>query len=402
MNTLQTAPKQRIDSIDALRGFALIGIMMFHCMEHFDLIYFPQLDSPFWQQVDTLVYDTLFFLFAGKAYAIFATLFGLSFYMLMQSQAAKGTDFRMRFIWRLVLLFGMGMLNGMIYMGEFFMVYAVVGLFIVPLYRVPTKWLLLLSGLLLLQIPAVIEFATLLSGEVENTPSALNVKMNELFAQSATVFEQGMIKEVLLFNLTKGQLAKMLWIVNNFRYLQLVGLFIVGLLLGRAGLHRSKEQMMQAAIRYTPLSICIFGIFYAVAFALPFWGVEGYTLEVGITLFKNFANLGMLMFYFCLFTRLYYQSAPVYKLLEPLAAVGRMSVTNYMMQSVLGVILFYGFGFNLGVTASFLVCALVGVGVCLFQVVVSNYWMKRYYYGPIEWLWRCATFFKSYPLKRKA
>ncbi|MGL5938152.1 MAG: DUF418 domain-containing protein [Phocaeicola sp.] len=401
VSTNREGKKHRIHSIDALRGFALVGIMLFHCMEHFDLLHVPQLDSPFWQKIDTAVYDTLFFLFAGKAYAIFATLFGLSFYMLMHSQEKKGNDFRLRFVWRLVLLFGLGIINGMIYMGEFFMVYAVVGLFIIPLYKVPTKWLVLVSALLLLQIPALIEFSNLLSGGIENTPSSLKVLESELFAQSATIFETGTIKNIMIFNLTKGQVAKMLWIVNNFRYLQLIGLFIVGLLIGRAGIHQSKENMMHAATRFTFPAIRIFVGFYSIALLLPYLGIEGYALETGVTIFKNYANLGMLLFYFALFTRCYNNSAWGQKLLEPLAAVGRMSVTNYMMQSVIGVTLFYGFGFNLGVTASFLVCATVGVVVCLFQILISNYWIKRYYYGPIEWIWRCATFFTRYPLKRK-
>ena len=81
-------PKQRINSIDALRGFALIGIMLLHCMERFDLTYIPVVDSPFWQRIDTFVFDSMSFLFAGKSYAIFSLLFGLSFFMQMDSQAA--------------------------------------------------------------------------------------------------------------------------------------------------------------------------------------------------------------------------------------------------------------------------------------------------------------------------
>ena len=83
-------PKKRINSIDALRGFALIGIMLLHCMARFDLTIIPEVASPFWQRVDTFVYEAMYFLFAGKSYAIFSFLFGLSFYMQMDSQAAKG------------------------------------------------------------------------------------------------------------------------------------------------------------------------------------------------------------------------------------------------------------------------------------------------------------------------
>ncbi|UVV75851.1 heparan-alpha-glucosaminide N-acetyltransferase domain-containing protein [Bacteroides fragilis] len=93
-HTQTITPKKRINSIDALRGFALIGIMLLHCMERFDLTLAPVVESPFWQAIDTAVYDSLYFLFSGKSYAMFSLLFGLSFFMQMESQAAKGVDFR--------------------------------------------------------------------------------------------------------------------------------------------------------------------------------------------------------------------------------------------------------------------------------------------------------------------
>ena len=125
-HTQTITPKKRINSIDALRGLA------------------PVVESPFWQAIDTAVYDSLYFLFSGKSYAMFSLLFGLSFFMQMESQAAKGVDFRGRFLWRLALLFLFGYINGLVYMGEFFMVYAVLGVFLIPLYKVSTRWLLVL------------------------------------------------------------------------------------------------------------------------------------------------------------------------------------------------------------------------------------------------------------------
>ena len=133
-HTQTITPKKRINSIDALRGFALIGIMLLHCMERFDLTLAPVVESPFWQAIDTAVYDSLYFLFSGKSYAMFSLLFGLSFFMQMESQAAKGVDFRGRFLWRLALLFLFGYINGLVYMGEFFMVYAVLGVFLIAIY----------------------------------------------------------------------------------------------------------------------------------------------------------------------------------------------------------------------------------------------------------------------------
>lgn len=393
-------PKQRINSIDALRGFALIGIMLLHCMERFDLTYIPVVDSPFWQRIDTFVFDSMSFLFAGKSYAIFSLLFGLSFFMQMDSQAAKGYDFRGRFLWRLALLLVFGYINGLVYLGEFFAVYAILGVFLIPLYKVPSKCLVILSILLFLQIPAVISFISLLGNNVPNQPTATVVYMNHLYDLCAQRFMNCTFWDVIDFNLWKGQLAKLLWVFNNYRYLQLFGLFIAGMLIGRMGIHKSEEKMVKYSRMVLPYSIVWFVLFYVIVLLLPVLGVEGFALSVGKTLFKTYANLGMMMIYICGFTLLYYQYNGS-KMMDKIAPVGRMSVTNYMAQSMVGVTLFYGFGANLAVHFNYLQSLLVGIVFCLIQIGYSNWWMKRFYYGPIEWLWRTLTWFAKVPLRRK-
>lgn len=399
-HTQTITPKKRINSIDALRGFALIGIMLLHCMERFDLTLAPVVESPFWQAIDTAVYDSLYFLFSGKSYAMFSLLFGLSFFMQMESQAAKGVDFRGRFLWRLALLFLFGYINGLVYMGDFFMVYAVLGVFLIPLYKVPTRWLLVLCVLLFLQIPAVISFVSLLSDNVANEPTAAAAYMDRLFERAADVFINGSLMDVLSFNTFDGQSAKCLWVFNNFRYLQLLGLFIAGMLIGRQGIHKSEEKMVKYSHLFLPYCLAFWAVFYAVAFLLPVWGVDGFALRVGQTLFKTYGNLGQMMVYFCGFTLLYYRYKGQ-KVLDRIAPVGRMSVTNYMVQSIVGVSLFYGFGGNFAVEFNYLQSFLLGAAFCVIQIAYSNWWIKRFYYGPMEWLWRSLTWFQVVPLSRR-
>jgi len=394
-------PKKRINSIDALRGFALFGILMFHCMEHFDLTFTPELSSPFWQKVDNAVFEIVAFLFAGKAYAIFSLLFGLSFFMQMDSQAEKGVDFRLRFLWRLTLLLVLGYLNGLIYMGEFFVVYAILGIFLIPLFKVPTKWLIALCILFFLQIPDIYTFVSLLSGNAPNEPTSLITYMDQLYEECAQLFINGSFGDVLQFNSWKGQFAKLLWVFNSARYPQLIGLFIAGMLIGRYGIHKSEEKMLKYSRKVLPYSIVVFVFFYTIVVLLPHIGVEGFALRAGNTLFKTYANLGMMLMYVSGFTLLYYNTK-LRKGMDKMAPVGRMSVTNYMAQGFIGVPLFYGFGLNFAVELSFLQCLLVGLVIYAVQVLYSNWWMKRYYYGPMEWLWRTATWFKKIPLKRKS
>lgn len=392
-------PKPRISSIDALRGFSLIGIVLLHCMEHFDLTSYPEYASALMQKIDMGVYDVIRFFVQGKSYAIFSMLFGLSFFIQMDNQADKGVDFRLRFLWRMALLLVLGYVNGLMYMGEFFVVYAILGCVMVLLWRVPTKVLLVLALLLFLQIPEWVSLGKVLVGGAPNERSEMAKYMSSLYVECADVFTNGTFWDMIKFNLWKGQLAKCLWVVAVARYLQLIGLFIIGLLIGRAGIHRSEESLVKWSRRALPWALGLFAVFYGASLLLPAFGLEGFALRQSRMLLRNYANLGQMIFYVAGLTLLYYKSKGWRSVLDKLAPVGRMSVTNYMMQSVFGVFIFYGFGLNLA-SATFSECAVAGIVICAVQILFSNWWMKRHYYGPVEWLWRTATWMKRVPLKR--
>lgn len=393
-------PKRRISSIDALRGFSLIGIVLLHCMEHFDLTSFPEYATDAQRAFDMGVYDVIRFFVQGKSYAIFSMLFGLSFFIQMDNQADKGVDFRWRFLWRMALLFVLGYVNGLMYMGEFFVVYAVLGCLLVLLWRVPTKVLLAVAVVLFLQVPEWLALGNVLMGGAPNERSAMAKYMSSLYVECADIFANQGFLETIKFNLWKGQLAKCLWVVDVARYLQLIGLFIVGMLIGRKGIHRSEQSMVEASRKALPWALGVFAVFYGASLVLPALGLEGYALRQARMLLRNYANLGQMILYVAGLTLLYYKSKGWRSVLDRLAPVGRMSVTNYMMQSALGVIVFYGFGLNLAMTATFAECAVAGIIICVMQIIFSNYWMKRYYYGPVEWLWRTATWMQRVPLKR--
>ncbi len=100
-------PQQRVEAVDVLRGYALMGLFLIHMVEYFELYWHSPEPGP--------VNTWSFFLFGGKAYAMFALLFGVSFFIIMESQARKGVDFGARFIWRLAVLFLIGFVHAVIY-----------------------------------------------------------------------------------------------------------------------------------------------------------------------------------------------------------------------------------------------------------------------------------------------
>ena len=106
MNTTAKKGHARVDVADALRGFSVLAIVLLHAIEHFNFYHFPDAASRGWlAAVDTGVWQSLFFLFSGKAYAIFALLFGFSFFIQHDNQRMRGHDFRLRFCRRLLVLF---------------------------------------------------------------------------------------------------------------------------------------------------------------------------------------------------------------------------------------------------------------------------------------------------------
>ncbi len=141
----------RIEVVDALRGFAILCIMLVHNMEHFDFAYFPEYLPDWLKAIDQVIWDGIFFLFGGKAYSIFALLFGLTFFIQSNRQAQLGKDFSGRFVWRMLLLFLFSILNAAFYQGDILMLYAILALLLIPVSRLNDRMVLWIAAFLMLQ-----------------------------------------------------------------------------------------------------------------------------------------------------------------------------------------------------------------------------------------------------------
>src|SRR4051812_23709964 len=137
----------RIEVVDVLRGYALMGLFLIHMVEYYELYWADPVPSG--------VNSTMFFLFGGKSYAMFALLFGVSFFIIMDGQARKGVDFRVRFLWRLLILFAIGFAHSLLYGGDILQVLAVTGVLLVPLYGASNRVLFALGMFFVLQGPAL-------------------------------------------------------------------------------------------------------------------------------------------------------------------------------------------------------------------------------------------------------
>jgi uncharacterized protein len=378
----------RITEVDALRGFALFGLFVVHMVEYFELFWY----APEWGPV----HDAVFFMFGGKAYAIFALLFGFSFSLMMGRQARRGVDFRGRFAWRLVLLLAMGYLHGLLYSGDILQVLALAGLVLIALYPLGNRSLLVVAALGLLQAPKLIQLGLALVTGV-GIPEAHHP---ELMGQTFAIYANGSFAEVVQRNVWAGQLGKWLFMLESGRLWNVIGMFCVGVVLERSRFFETfRQRVGRAAVAGLVLLALLPMVGVAeravVAAGLPedISGLAGGILE-------QYGNNLLTGLWILLFLAACY--VPVLRAVTGwLAAPGRMSLTIYVSQSLYGVPLFYGFG--LGLYTGFGQRNALALGLVLWgvQMVFAGWWLRRYHYGPLEWLWRSATWLSSgVPWKR--
>jgi uncharacterized protein len=384
-------PNTRIDVADILRGVAIGGIILIHFIEQLNFYVFPEPSSPFWGAVNQGVWDTVFFLLAGKMYAIFAMLFGLSFFIQHDNQAQKGVDFRLRFLWRMVLLFMFGLFDLLFYNGDILCVYAACGVLVIPLIRASDKVLKVIAFLLLLQ---PIELVYLIIGAIDPSASPLDLGSLDHFNAVAVAQEHGSIFDVAIAGLRHGQQVNFLWAIENGRLTQTIFFFLVGIMIGRRRLFYNegnnlefwKKVLRGAAIAF----VILVPLYYIVPKQFDSACISN-SLNVMLNMWKN---LSMMLMIVSGITLLYYQT-DAKKWLIKIAPYGKMSLTNYLSQSIFGAMLFYNWGFGLYRYCGHTVALMMGAGFILLQYLFCTWWLKNHRRGPFEELWARLTWIKK-------
>lgn len=376
----------RLPLLDALRGFAIVSIMLLHNIEHFDLYFKPALGPAWLQASDGRIWDTLFFLFGGKSYAIFALLFGVTFSLQFHSRAVRGEDFRPRYAWRLALLLGFGILNSMFYHGDILSLYAVLGLALLPVARLGNRAVLAIALVLLLQPFAWAEFIQLLHDPAPVQPLADPASW-AYFGRANTYMAEGSAWQVWGGNLTNGKAGVILWSWENGRLLQIPALFMLGMLAGRRGLFALTDENKRWWQRALLYAIPAFIGLYILKSYPQWWSLSAAAERPLSVILTSWANLAFMVILVACFTLTFYRST-VLTFFSPL---GRMSLTSYVMQSVVGTTLYYGFGAGLYRTTGATAALGIGLVLALLQRQFSVWWLRSHAQGPLESLWHKAT-----------
>ena len=395
----------RITIIDALRGFTLLGIIITHMIEQY---YAGPPPEKFAGQTTSTVVDMAAAGFAwiainGKFYAIFSFLFGLSFYIQL-SKANASLRFILKFTWRFIILFGIGLIHHLHYRGDILTIYAMLGIVLLVSYRLPDKYLLTLSFILIFDVPGVL---SRIIGLVGNDPSVndfINLDQAKLLAYYET-FKSGTYLELLQANL-KSFRFKMDFQLWSGRIYMTPGLFLLGLYAGRKKMFEDLPSKIPLVKKY--LRNAAWGLLATVLFAIAFFLIgnsvtggfsNNANMLAGLTFFDLF-NTFLAVIYVAWFILLFQKKKWKNRLMYFYDA-GRMGLTTYLMQAFSGILIFSTVGLGFLGELGAAVCFGIAVFIFIIQLGISKIWMRHFEYGPVEWLWRSLTNFKLQPLVKK-
>ncbi len=397
---------KRIHSIDALRGFALAGVALVHMVEQYIAGPGPE---GFMEGInglpDQIVHGFLQLFFTGKFFALFSILFGLSFAIQMEAAEEKNVKFGWRFLWRAVLLFAIGYIHQLFYRGDILTIYAVLAPFIIPFYKVSNKWILFTAGIIFLGIPRFIAYAIMGADSATGIHSIMD-NNNEYIINYFDIIQNGSLFDVFKINATYGMMTKIDFQISFFgRFYYTFGYFLLGLWLGKIGLFKHLStyfKKIKTVMLWSLVALLLSLVAMIATFATMPQPVDNGSWQFVFGMnFMDWFNMSMTCIILCGFLLLYKREKWKKSLLF-FAPYGRMALTNYILQSVIGTFILFGWGLGYLGQIRFSFLFLMALLLITLQTILSKYWLKTFLYGPLEWLWRCGTYMKWQPLLRKS
>lgn len=384
--------------LDALRGFALLGVCLANYPE-FSLYSF-QSDAAAaalpGAEIDGAIKFLLYFFIDGKFYTLFSLLFGIGFSIIISHAAERGADGFRIFYRRMIILAMIGCTHLMlVWSGDILLLYAVLGM-LLPLFRNMSDRKIITIAVILLAIPVAIDTVCEATGTfLARYPYEKWWHYAGLYGITEENFgtwlrDAQSYREVSQF-LIQGAWERMYEFVDGNRYFKVMGLFLIGFLVGRhkiyAHLADHKPLLKKIAIWGTITGIP-FSVLYAVSgVSGHLWGNASHTLLYTLSVYPlGFAYAALLGLFCMRHSKL--------ALWRWFAAPGRMALTNYISQSLIGMFLFYGTGIALGASMGLAQTELVALGVFSFQILFSFCWLRYFQFGPLEWIWRMLTYGK--------
>jgi len=392
----------RIVTLDVLRGFALFGILYAHMIFWYAGGPLPQETYQLYKDLGSSIAIATYMIFIlSKFFAIFSFLFGLSFYIQINKLAKHHQSVVARFGWRLAILGVIGVLHHIFWRADILSIYVPLGFLLLFFRNLSNRTLLIVGSLLVLNVPT--KCAELISILLRDQLQLIQEDHKTAGAAYYEILKNGNLAQMIQHNIY-ATTEKLTYQINSGRGFITFGFFLLGMLAGRmqwfadTNQHQARFKQVLKRSGWALLIAVLVGIaFGATTFALkidmqkaPFAGwIGGFILEIfntSITLIY-ITGISLLMLKPKWETRL-----------SPLASVGKMALSIYLSQSIIGVFLFFNIGLGLFTLTSPGQNTLLCIAIFATQILTCRWWLKYFSYGPVEWLWRSATDFKWQPL----
>ncbi len=405
MTAAPVAAAERAHVLDALRGFSLLGILVAHAPGFSGWDYLsPAEQAAVGSSLDgglQLLRDVFV---RGKFMSLFSLLFGIGFSIQHARAAARQDGFAGRFRRRQLGLLALGVLHSAIWHGDILLTYALLGLLLIPTAAWPARRLFgVACALFALR---ALWTAIMLGGTAFLLPVAVALVGGE--GGSGGISDQRVAgwmagahssqwSEMLAGN---GSFLAIKWVyfVYEGRLLSIGAFFLLGAALGKSGSYRSLHQIVSPSGRRALVGVALLGN-VALAVLWPRVAIFPPTaLGVVTNLVYGVAVPALAIAYAIGIASLWERGA-LLRTLGLFTAPGRIALTVYLSQTAVQIFVFYGVGLGYRGSFSLLEATVFAFGLFGLQVVLARLWVRHFQLGPIEWLWRCATYGRWLPLR---
>ncbi len=372
--TSAVAPDERIEWLDAVRAVALFGVLVVNLVTEFRVSIFQQfLGLPPASGLDGILERVVSVGFEQKAFCLFSLLFGVGLALQYDRLTAAGAPLQ-RLARRLAVLLVFGLIHVLlIWNGDILTEYAVAGLLVLTL---------LPMGLRGLAFGALAAFMLYLFGPMllYEVPWPSAGALEAHVATANEVYANGGLTDKLRFSSRELPLILSL---HLFVFPRTVALFLLGILLWRAGVLRRAHAFARPTTVFAVAGIAAGG-------ALTMAGGAASQALAQVVLALGY-GAAMIAF----------SQLPLgRRFVAALAPMGRMAFSNYLLQSIVFGFVFFGYGLGQFGRMGALPALVLGVSVYAAQLVFSAWWLRRYRFGPLEWLWRTLTYGAAQPMRK--
>lgn len=390
--TAQNSEKNRIVSLDIIRGFAILGIFLVNMLSfHSPFLYIEPLK--WWKDpLDQGIYIFIDNFIQASFYPLFSILFGYGLVLLWEKTQQKGLHFYSIALRRLFLLMIVGLTHALlIWHGDILFNYALLGLMFLLFIKLSGKKLLVIGSLLYL-LPNFLLLSMLALADLLMLATESTLSVPLLASQSMDIYQNGTFLEI-----TKQRIADWTYTNNVFGLILMIFTLFPLFLIGAGA---AKYKWFERTVQYRKGFMITFFITFILGILfklLPYVG----KVNVTTSFLQDMFGGPLLAISYGLIIAHLAETKWLNKPLKAISYVGRMSFSNYLFQSILSTFIFYQYGLGLYGRVSIAFGTLLVLIIYACQILLSWLWLKYYHYGPLEWVWRNFTYWNKQKLRKE-